>query len=262
MTSQLHRAGYLRAGRPESERLVADSISAVWGYVDEDAVSVENHYFSTKPLPFALSLDQPHTIETTVSEKGIGVSMRGVVIYEIPRNDLRLSVVSGSTEPYGAFGFAPGPDGLATYTNVVVTSLISGDVIYSSKLDSPACLDQFGAGTTTVDCLLDGGKRDRVVWGGDAAIMGPPLAYSTGDMKALREAIRFLASWRKSDGRFASAVPPTHPFGPGVVEDAPMTFCELLDFPSLSMLSTPQTSPWGTSSTAYRRSMMPGCTAQ
>lgn len=231
MTSQLHRAGYLRAGRPESERLVADSISAVWGYVDEDAVSVENHYFSTKPLPFALSLDQPHTIETTVSEKGIRVSMRGVVIYEIPRNDLRLSVVSGSTEPYGAFGFAPGPDGLATYTNVVVTSLISGDVIYSSKLDSPACLDQFGAGTTTVDCLLDGGKRDRVVWGGDAAIMGPPLAYSTGDMKALRETIRFLASWRKSDGRFASAVPPTHPFGPGVVEDAPMTFCELLDFP-------------------------------
>ncbi|WWC92589.1 uncharacterized protein L201_007548 [Kwoniella dendrophila CBS 6074] len=214
----INQVGYLRAGQPESERLKTDSISAVFGFTDENATSVENIYFKTAPLPKSIIINEMSSISTRMSKDGIVVSINGDKVYTIESSEFQSSPITQSSIPQGAFGFGPGPDALATYTNILATSNIDGKVLYQSNLDNQQDLVDFAAGTTTLDCLLDGGKRDRVVWGGDAAIMGPPVAYSTYDLDALKGTIDLLASHRGKDGRFAAQILPTFPAGPGVVQ--------------------------------------------
>nr|XP_019050964.1 hypothetical protein I302_01407 [Kwoniella bestiolae CBS 10118]OCF29894.1 hypothetical protein I302_01407 [Kwoniella bestiolae CBS 10118] len=196
----------------KSERLAHASISVFWGFTDEDAESVENIHLGTTQLPVPIVQDASISIRTCVSPNEIAVSIDGIEVHRISSSKFCFSPITQSTEPQGCFGFGPGADGLATYTNVLATSNLDGRTLYEDKMNTRSSLDDFGAGTTTLDCLLDGGKRDRVVWGGDAAIMGPPVAYSTYTLEALKGSVDLLMSYRGRDGRFAAQVPPTHPW--------------------------------------------------
>jgi hypothetical protein len=214
---QLHSPGYLRAGRPESERFQSASYSVVWGYVDEDAVSVENTYLQSGLLPFELHLGSNLRVTTVLDASGIAVTINNDLAFRLSSHLFQKSVFTSSTSttPMGTIGFGPGPDGLATFSKVGVTSNLDGSVLYDSLLNCESDLDDYFAGTVKVPCLLDGGKRDRLVWGGDAAIMGPSVAYSTNALDSLKGTIDILLSVSKADGAFAAFCPPNMPPGPG-----------------------------------------------
>ncbi|KAI0969247.1 alpha-L-rhamnosidase [Xylaria arbuscula] len=53
--------------------------------------------------------------------------------------------------------------------------------------------------------LLDGGKRDRVVWPGDIVISGPSIFVSTNSLEPIRNAIDSLFLYQEVDGRLPAA---------------------------------------------------------
>ncbi|KAF7536154.1 hypothetical protein G7054_g4783 [Neopestalotiopsis clavispora] len=53
--------------------------------------------------------------------------------------------------------------------------------------------------------LLDGGKRDRVVWPGDIVISGPSIFVSTNSLEPVRNALDSLFLYQESDGRLPYA---------------------------------------------------------
>lgn len=53
--------------------------------------------------------------------------------------------------------------------------------------------------------LLDGGKRDRVVWPGDIVISGPSIFVSTNSLEPIRNALDSLFLYQGSDGRLPAA---------------------------------------------------------
>lgn len=53
--------------------------------------------------------------------------------------------------------------------------------------------------------LLDGGKRDRVVWPGDIVISGPSMFVSTNSLEPIRNAIDSLFLYQEKDGRLPAA---------------------------------------------------------
>ncbi|KAI1423630.1 alpha-L-rhamnosidase [Xylaria sp. FL1777] len=53
--------------------------------------------------------------------------------------------------------------------------------------------------------LLDGGKRDRVVWPGDIVISGPSIFVSTNSLEPIRNAIDSLFLYQEADGRLPAA---------------------------------------------------------
>ncbi|KAJ0107469.1 hypothetical protein J7T55_007658 [Diaporthe amygdali] len=53
--------------------------------------------------------------------------------------------------------------------------------------------------------LLDGGKRDRIVWPGDIVISGPSIFVSTTSLEPIRNALDSLFLYQESDGRLPAA---------------------------------------------------------
>lgn len=53
--------------------------------------------------------------------------------------------------------------------------------------------------------LLDGGKRDRVVWPGDIVVSGPSIFVSTNSLEPIRNALDSLFLYQKPDGRLPAA---------------------------------------------------------
>ncbi|ROW02317.1 hypothetical protein VSDG_02557 [Cytospora chrysosperma] len=54
--------------------------------------------------------------------------------------------------------------------------------------------------TNGSSCLVDGAKRDTLVWPGDIFVSGPSVAYSTYDMEAIRNSMESLLALQTSDG--------------------------------------------------------------
>lgn len=54
--------------------------------------------------------------------------------------------------------------------------------------------------TNGTSCLVDGAKRDTLVWPGDMFISGPSIAYSTYNMDAVRNSMESLLLLQASDG--------------------------------------------------------------
>jgi hypothetical protein len=59
--------------------------------------------------------------------------------------------------------------------------------------------------TDGTSVLLDGGKRDRVVWPGDIVISGPSIFVSTNSLEPVRNALDSLFLYQESDGRLPYA---------------------------------------------------------
>ncbi|KAI0465648.1 alpha-L-rhamnosidase [Xylaria cf. heliscus] len=53
--------------------------------------------------------------------------------------------------------------------------------------------------------LVDGGKRDRVVWPGDIVISGPSIFVSTNSLEPIRNALDSLFMYQEIDGRLPAA---------------------------------------------------------
>ncbi len=84
------------------------------------------------------------------------------------------------------------------------------DGAYTVQLDQLPADSQWPAGG---EVIVDGAKRDRVVWGGDMSVEGPTVYYSTAASDYLRKSLLLLGSYQQADGEAGSNVPPTAPFG-------------------------------------------------
>ena len=55
--------------------------------------------------------------------------------------------------------------------------------------------------------IVDGAKRDRLVWNGDLAITGRVAYVSTGDLQAMRDSLRSIARTQRGDGYLSACSP-------------------------------------------------------
>jgi hypothetical protein len=55
--------------------------------------------------------------------------------------------------------------------------------------------------------LVDGAKRDRLIWNGDLAITGRITAVTTGDGQAMRNSLRSIANTQRADGYVSGCSP-------------------------------------------------------
>ncbi|PIL26419.1 hypothetical protein GSI_12176 [Ganoderma sinense ZZ0214-1] len=105
---------------------------------------------------------------------------RGNAIVQIPAG-LNLSVPVSARDSLAAFTFTPDPDWTLNTTITKGTSV-----------------------------LVDGGKRDRLVWSGDMAISLPSIAVTTYDLISAQNALDSLFNLQYTSGQFPYAGFPTN----------------------------------------------------
>lgn len=82
--------------------------------------------------------------------------------------------------------------------------------VRNSNTHTTKCADSLLDGTSV---LMDGAKRDRLVWPGDVIISAPSIFVSTGNLDSIKNAIDSLFILQASDGRLPWAGTPFT--GPG-----------------------------------------------
>jgi alpha-L-rhamnosidase len=95
----------------------------------------------------------------------------------------------------------------------LVTS--SGEMVFQNSLEAANAVNYFNLepGTNVLPFVLDGAKRDRVVWGGDLSVEGPNIFYSTGANDYIKDSLLLLGSYQLADGEAGSNISPTSPIG-------------------------------------------------
>ena len=92
-----------------------------------------------------------------------------------------------------------------------------GATLFADDLSGPGVLADFtGPLIATPDRLpvvMDGAKRDRVVWSGDLGVEGPTDFYSTGATDFIRDSLQLLGSYQDASGESGADVAPTMPLG-------------------------------------------------
>lgn len=133
-----------------------------------------------------------------------------------------LSTFSTGSLPRGASVYDTGTVGFAAigseaeFRDVDVLSP-GGATLYADALANPAALASFpGPDVTEPDTLpviVDGAKRDRVVWSGDLGVEIPTLFYTTASAAYASGSLALLASYQTADGESGTNVNPTAPLG-------------------------------------------------
>ena len=112
-------------------------------------------------------------------------------------------------------GFAT-PGSTALFRDLDVTSA-GGARLYANTLSQSSALADFpGPDVTAPDPLpviMDGAKRDRVVWSGDLGVEVPNVFYTTGAANFVRGSLQLLGSYQVADGESGTNVNPTVPLG-------------------------------------------------
>ena len=133
-------------------------------------------------------------------------------------------LLGGASINTGSVAFG-GPAGwIATYRNLTVTGIDRSLYYRNSFLqkDAERTYADFQIGTNQLSCLIDGAKRDRACFGGDAFVTGRSIAYSTGDLETWRGSLQLLMSHQTRDGLLGNLCPiqaPEHE-----TEDEPPTY--------------------------------------
>jgi alpha-L-rhamnosidase len=89
--------------------------------------------------------------------------------------------------------------------------------LFANALDESSALARFsGPDVSTPDPLatvVDGAKRDRVVWSGDLGTEAPTIFDSTDDPAFIKGSLQLLASYQQANGAAGTNVNPTAPLG-------------------------------------------------
>ena len=89
--------------------------------------------------------------------------------------------------------------------------------LYSNPLARATALSDFtGPSVQSGDLLpviMDGAKRDRVVWSGDLAVEGPNVFYTTAADDYVKDSLKLLGSYQSANGEAGAQVPPNSPLG-------------------------------------------------
>jgi len=162
--------------------------------------------------PFAVSPGTWYSISTTVSGSTATVKINGTQV---------MSVTS-STFGSGSVGFRQYGAEEARFRNLVVTNS-SGGQLLNLVFNNASHLTSFRVpGSNEVPSILDGAKRDRLVWSGDLDTAGPTISYSLGNNDYLKGSLRLFATRQHTGGFVEGVVPATYPLinATGLTSDA------------------------------------------
>ena len=67
--------------------------------------------------------------------------------------------------------------------------------------------------TDPLPAIMDGAKRDRVVWSGDLGVEVPDVFYTTDATAFVRSSLRLLGSYQDAQGESGTNINPTVPLG-------------------------------------------------
>ncbi len=161
-------------------------------------------------LPKSFDTAAWHHVTTQVSGSTITTSLDGRQVASFDTDALPDGVSVYGT---GSVGFAE-LGSSAVFRDLDVTSP-TGATLYASGLSDPSALSDFtGSGIVTSDPLpviMDGAKRDRVVWSGDLGVETPNVLYTTGADDYVRRSLQLLGSYQVADGETGTNVNPTAP---------------------------------------------------
>jgi alpha-L-rhamnosidase len=162
--------------------------------------AVGNNYkeIGSATVPFAINEGTWYNISTTVQGSSATVNINGQ----------NVLTVDASAFSKGSIGFREYSGEVAQFRNVVV----SGGAKVKLPFNKLADLKNFWIpGSNERPAIMDGAKRDRLIWSGDIDIAGPSISYSLGNNDYLKGSLEQMALRQHTSGFVEGAVPATYP---------------------------------------------------
>jgi alpha-L-rhamnosidase len=163
-------------------------------------------------LPRTFTADRWHRVKAVASGTRITTSIDGRRVATFDTDSLTSGspVYRSGTVGFAALGSS------AMFRNLDVTGP-GGATLYANDLSESSALADFpGPDVMTPDrwpVIMDGAKRDRVVWSGDLGVEVPNVFNTTGGASFVRGSLQLLASYQVADGESGTNVDPTSPLG-------------------------------------------------
>ena len=163
-------------------------------------------------LPETIVAGRWHHVTTVTSGTDITTSIDG----------RQVATFDTSSLPSGASVYGSGTVGFETlgstalFRDLDVTGV--GSVhLYTNDLSQSSALADFpGSQVTAPDPLpviMDGARRDRVVWSGDLGVEVPNVFSTTAAASLVRGSLQLLGSYQTTDGESGTNINPTVPLG-------------------------------------------------
>jgi alpha-L-rhamnosidase len=163
-------------------------------------------------LPKTFNAARWHHVATTVSGTTMTTSIDG---HPVATFDTNAQPAGSPVYGSGTVGFSD----IASWTqfrNLVVTGP-TGATLFANPLSRASAVDDFsGSGIQTTNALpvmMDGARRDRVVWSGDLGVEVPNIFYTTAASGFVRGSLALLGSYQVASGESGTNVDPTLPLG-------------------------------------------------
>ncbi|KAF9767712.1 hypothetical protein IL306_015087 [Fusarium sp. DS 682] len=159
-------------------------------------------------LPEDLDLSGWLTIETLATQDRVKVTIGDHEVAIITGIQIK-AMLGDRFVNTGSVAFGGPPGWIALYRDLSVTDT-SGAILYENSLlqaDAERAYDDFQVGTNKLACIIDGAKRDRASFGGDAFVTGRSIAYSTGEFEAWKGTIQLFLSHQTKEGYLGNLCP-------------------------------------------------------
>ncbi|KAF4503264.1 alpha-L-rhamnosidase A [Fusarium agapanthi] len=159
-------------------------------------------------LPETLDLTGWLTIETLAVEDRVAVKIEGHEVATVRDTYVKAMLGNGLVNT-GSVAFGGPPGWIALYRDLSVANL-SGLTLYENSLlqaEAELTYGDFQVGTNKLACIIDGAKRDRASFGGDAFVTGRSIAYSTSNFEAWKGTIQLLLSHQTKGGYLGNLCP-------------------------------------------------------
>jgi hypothetical protein len=190
--------------------------------LSKDSGTFPSRKMGSWTLPQSVVLSDWVQIVTVCEGDKVTVVIQGQNIAAL--EGVTVNPLLGGAVNTGSVAFGGPADWIATYRNLVVTAT-DGNILYRNSFlekDTERTYTDFQVGTNQLSCLIDGAKRDRACFGGDAFVTGRSIAYSTGDFETWKGSLQLLMSHQTQDGLLGNLCPiqaPAHE-----TEDEPPTY--------------------------------------
>ena len=154
-----------------------------------------------------------HHISTVVDGTDITTSLDGHRVASFTTTSLPPGI---PTYDSGSCGFFESPGQSAQFRDLDVVGP-HNTTLFSNRLARATALSDFtGPSVRSGDLLpviMDGAKRDRVVWSGDLGVEGPNVFYTTAADDYVKDSLKLLDSYQSANGEAGAQAPPDSPLG-------------------------------------------------
>ena len=154
-----------------------------------------------------------HHISTVVDGTDITTSLDGHRVASFTTTSLPPGI---PTYDSGSCGFFESPGQSAQFRDLDVVGP-HNTTLFSNRLARATALSDFtGPSVRSGDLLpviMDGAKRDRVVWSGDLGVEGPNVFYTTAADDFVKDSLKLLDSYQSANGEAGAQAPPDSPLG-------------------------------------------------